>query len=1253
MSEQPSHNLGGLDIDLARRIDEVCRRFEAAWREGRQPRVEDYLVDVSHEGRPALRAELEALERELRPSEETIARFNSGPAAATEPRTAPSPSLVAEAPTIAPGPPPTGPIPGDAPSSVHAASTIPPVDQPRFPHDQPTAAVLGQDLSATPGASEPTRIRYFGDYEITRELARGGMGVVFRARQMSLNRTVALKMILAGQLANDTDVKRFYTEAEAAANLDHPGVVPIYEVGQHEGQHYFSMGFVEGQSLAQRLVDGPLPPREAAALMVKVAEAIEYAHGRGVIHRDLKPGNILLDRSGSPRVTDFGLAKKLQGDSGLTGSGQIMGTPSYMPPEQAGANRGEVGPAADVYALGATLYALVTGRPPFQAATPMDTVLQVISDEPIPPRRLNASVPLDLDTICLRCLEKEPKRRYGSARGLAEDLGRWLRGEPIEARPVGRWERAAKWARRRPAAATLAVVCCAMALTLVGTAVAWRYNGLLRRALVSETAQRAEAERQRTLAKDRELAARRYQYAADIALARGSWDQGGLARTVALLDRHRPEPGAEDLRGFEWHYLRRLAQGGRITLRGSSVGALSAIAFAPDSTTLTSVLTQEGVPASSFDPGAAGELTGRKVEGCEATVWDLATRRPLSSTQMPEPENRMRSLAPDGKTLAITRRELVTRKVQGPNGQASLLSTWVDDLSAWDVVNGKPRNLLKGLDTDPAVAFTPDGRTLAVLSRDRSIRMLDALSGEPRRTLRPQQVGKEPASYGLAFSADGKVLLSALMDVEPSRDQMTCRTTLTFWDVDRGEKRDDLELPLRVTGQAILSPDGRSMALMLEVGSANPTAREVQIWDTSPPRQRAVLRGPADDVICLAFSADGRSLATGGSDALVRVWDATSGRLRAAFKGHAGPVTCLAFSPNGRSLASGGPDRTIQIWDPANDQEKTRLWNPTGAVVGVAFTPDGRYVIMASPGELLMTRQATKAQKGSLPVPKGEVAVFDATTGLLRTFTVDHLVLTMALSPDGKTLATGGGVTSTREGVVKFWDLSSGTETAAHRPPMPGVISLAFSPDGRALALGSESGMIQLWDVVGRRLRCDLRGHSKQVPGLAFSPDSATLASAGWDKTVRLWNASDGQERVVLSGHTQNVSSVAFSPEGATLASGTAFFGAVKLWEVATGKERRTLRGATGPLAFAPDGKSLATCSGRLFAGRRFQIVIWQVATGQELLTLSGHRIFPTALAFAPDGSALASASGLIVTVPGWPDQMNAALLWTGAAGGD
>ena len=403
MSHRTSDNLGGLDIDLVRRIDQACRRFEAEWREGRQPRLDDYIGSLTGDARAALAAELEALESELQQA--------AGQAG------------IADAPTIAPGSLPTLPEPGEASSSVHDEATLPPRGD--------ATVDLGSSAPASSEAGAPSHVRYFGDYEISGEIARGGMGVVFRARQVSLDRTVALKMILAGQLADDNDVKRFHTEAEAAANLDHPGIVPIFEVGQHEGQHYFSMGFVEGQSLSQRLTEGPLPAQDAAELIRRVSEAIEYAHQHGVIHRDLKPANILLDSNINPRVTDFGLAKKIQGDSGLTGSGQIMGTPSYMPPEQAGGTRGEVGPAADVYSLGATLYALTTGRPPFQAATPMDTVLQVLSDEPVSPRRLNAAIPRDLETICLKCLEKDPGKRYARAAALGEDLRRYLSGEPI------------------------------------------------------------------------------------------------------------------------------------------------------------------------------------------------------------------------------------------------------------------------------------------------------------------------------------------------------------------------------------------------------------------------------------------------------------------------------------------------------------------------------------------------------------------------------------------------------------------------------------------------------------------------------------------------------------------------------------------------------------------------------------------------------------------------------------------------------
>ena len=341
MSEQTSEDMGGCDISMARRIDAICRQFEADWRAGRRALVDDYLGEMPEVGRAALRAEIEALLHELR-SREGMELDSAADVARP-------PSTLTEAPTIAPAAPLINHFAEEPSTSVHEEATVPPTGD--------VTVNLESSASLSSGPALPAHIRYFGDYEIIRELARGGMGIVFLARQISLNRKVALKMILAGQLANETDVKRFYTEAEAAANLDHPGIVPIFEVGQHEGQHYFSMGFVEGQSLSHRLADGPLATREAAELIRRVSEAIEYAHQHGVIHRDLKPANILLDQNGKPRVTDFGLAKKVQGDSSLTGSGQIMGTPSYMPPEQAGGNRGDVGPAADIYSLGASLYA--------------------------------------------------------------------------------------------------------------------------------------------------------------------------------------------------------------------------------------------------------------------------------------------------------------------------------------------------------------------------------------------------------------------------------------------------------------------------------------------------------------------------------------------------------------------------------------------------------------------------------------------------------------------------------------------------------------------------------------------------------------------------------------------------------------------------------------------------------------------------------------------------------------------------------
>jgi serine/threonine-protein kinase len=318
----------------------------------------------------------------------------------------------------------------------------------------------------------------FGDYELLHEVARGGMGIVYRARQVGLDRVVALKMILGGRLADDTQIRRFQAEAMAAGQLSHPNIVAIYDVGRVEDQHFFSMEFIEGQSLAEMVRERPLPPLEAARYVRIAAEAIDYAHGRDILHRDLKPSNVIVDTNDQPRITDFGLAKRLDEDSDLTASGFAVGTPSYMPPEQAAGLHDQMDRTSDVYSLGAILYELVTGRPPFKAANVLDTLLQVRENEVVPPRLLNPNVPRDLDTIIRKCLAKDQKHRYATAAALADDLGRFQEGEPILAQRIGPLGRLARWTRRHPmGAATMGIIMLTLLFaTLAATSVARRMS---------------------------------------------------------------------------------------------------------------------------------------------------------------------------------------------------------------------------------------------------------------------------------------------------------------------------------------------------------------------------------------------------------------------------------------------------------------------------------------------------------------------------------------------------------------------------------------------------------------------------------------------------------------------------------------------------------------------------------------------------------------------------------------------------------
>lgn len=1032
------------------------------------------------------------------------------------------------------------------------------------------------------------RLRYFGDYELLDEIAHGGMGVVYKARQTSLNRLVAIKMILAGHLANDQEVKRFQAEAEAAANLHHPGVVAIHEVGIHNGQHYYSMEYVAGRDLAALVREKPIGFRQSAEYLRDIAEIVEFAHSQGVLHRDLKPSNILIDSTGRVRVTDFGLAKRVQSESDLTITGQILGTPSYMSPEQAAAQHAVIGPASDVYSLGTVLYELLTGRPPFRSDNLGETLRQVQQEEPVRPRLLNPKLPRDLETICLKCLEKESRQRYATAQELADELGRFLRGEPIHARPIGSLARTWRWCKRQPVVAGLsALSSAAVAVTIAilvysqlsiaeafgklqleqkktsdaltqKTEALGEKSAALTRLSIEERNVRDALNDKTTALADKTAALQRERvtaYANLLTLARREWLDGRLARCLELLDACHP-----DLRHWEWHYLRRMCD----------PQPYASLPFKGGLTLSNRLpITGNGKQLLSYDSAADAE---RALLFCDTSTGNVVRKLAL-----PDPPGGQLAISGDGQTCfsAVTRMvgishlsDLVVRDAQsgrtvftaelpdfavdslainadgtlwaasGSVWQPGAKSTGVYHTRIWKRESPGTPFILPDAPGSRTLVFSPDGSRL-VASHMTGFSLFETGDWALLATASAGSSGSFHSIFGTApcFRDDSRQFAFAAGSVAAVFDAAT------------GTRIRNYHLQKPDVSAISFGADNRKLAYGTTHGN-------VVLLDLDSGQEDVALRLPLP-IRQLQYSSDGSRLVT--LDDKLRIWDAKVSPAYDAISTTVGHSHTATFDSSGTLAASLVGSRSVFIWQVATREVKLALTNFLGELYDVAFSPDGRFL-------------ATAGHDG--------VEVWDVQSGALWyrfVEAVDKRIVyadRVCFSQQGNWLVGG------HDHGATIWDLEKGTEVRSFgvETTIDWVSSAVLTADASRLATCGHNGKVQLWDTSsGAELFCF--DDEEVFYTLALSPSERQIAACGPDSDIYLLDAHTGVQTGRLAGHANGANTIAYSQDGKRLVS-AGRDGVIKIWDAESGLELLSLE--TGgqtcySASFSPDSRRLVT----------------------------------------------------------------------------